>query len=85
MPLKFIIIAFMAHIFVANSLSSTEYSNNSKLFAIEGRISFGKSVIPKPAWQAETTIYVDYGKFLGFVRYASQVITNIELVIAINI
>ena len=66
MRLNLILITLLVYIFAANALSQTELP---KLFAIEGRISFRSGVIPAPAWQAQTTIYVDYQKHLGFVRY----------------
>ncbi|KAI3410149.1 hypothetical protein GPALN_006507 [Globodera pallida] len=73
MAQSFALVAFCLffHLFVfASSEQNGTISTTQQLFTIEGKaIVSAEMQQKKPNWRANARIFVDYGKFVGFVKY----------------
>ena len=50
---------------------NSEEKVNQTAFSVEGRISLHKDLATKTNWRANSRILLDYGKYVGLVRYFS--------------
>jgi hypothetical protein len=52
----------------ASSITDVTKTNHST-FSVEGRITFGHNPVLSQNWQSETRVSLDYGKYIGFIKY----------------
>lgn len=43
---------------------------SQELFTIQGRVSLKPGDVATTNWQAKSRVLVDYGKYIGFIRYS---------------
>jgi len=66
------ILVLLACLFLAGSYAddkNTSVQPAQELFTIQGRVSLKPGDVATQNWQAKSRVLVDYGKYIGFIRY----------------
>lgn len=60
-----------------DAIKSTEVNNVEMLFNVEGKALLRNEMSAPLNWQANSRVLLDYGKYIGFIRYDFIQVTSV--------
>jgi hypothetical protein len=70
MPFSILLTVFLVCLSAIQGHAAVELTETPPVFNVEGHASLASDMFIPRNWQANSRVLLDYGKYIGFIKYA---------------